>query len=91
MPCFPIAELPSLPAVSTWTPQDIATFLEAIELPEYKPAFAAKNTTGKELIDLREPDLATMGIEKLGHRKARLVAFPCCVVEQACALPYAWC
>lgn len=61
----------TLPGVPSWTVNDVGTFLDYIEIPEYKERFSTKGVTGAELLRLQDQSLVAMGIDKLGHRKAR--------------------
>lgn len=50
---------------------DVGTFLDYIEIPEYKERFASRGINGAELLRLQDSTLVNLGIDKLGHRKVR--------------------
>merc|ERR1712054_245636 len=52
-----------------WTKQEVATWLQFIDLTEYKRTFLDNCITGQELVDLDNQDLAMLGVRTLGHRK----------------------
>ncbi|KJE88393.1 diacylglycerol kinase kappa [Capsaspora owczarzaki ATCC 30864] len=55
-----------------WSTETIGSWLHALELDEYIPAFAGNAITGVELLLLNREDLAELGVEKLGHIKRLL-------------------
>ena len=58
----------------TWSIEDVGTWLQSINFPEYKRIFMENFISGYELLDLSEEDLIMMGISILGHRKRILKA-----------------
>ena len=57
--------------VPSWSVSDVGTFLDYIEIPEYKERFASRGINGAELLRLHDSALMNLGIDKLGHRKVR--------------------
>ncbi|XP_053129577.1 diacylglycerol kinase delta-like isoform X2 [Hemicordylus capensis] len=58
-----------LTAVDNWGPEEVAAWLEALDLGEYREIFARHDIQGSELILLERRDLKDLGISKVGHVK----------------------
>uniref|UniRef100_A0A8D2LXB6 Diacylglycerol kinase n=1 Tax=Varanus komodoensis TaxID=61221 RepID=A0A8D2LXB6_VARKO len=67
---FPSFRLP----VASWGPEEVAAWLEALDLGEYKEIFERHDIQGAELILLERRDLKDLGISKVGHLKRILQA-----------------
>ncbi|KAJ7310345.1 hypothetical protein JRQ81_007254 [Phrynocephalus forsythii] len=55
--------------VENWGPEDVAAWLEALDLGEYKELFMRHDIQGSELVLLERRDLKDLGISKVGHLK----------------------
>ncbi|KAM6427486.1 diacylglycerol kinase kappa [Liasis olivaceus] len=55
--------------VDSWGPEEVAAWLEALDLGEYKELFVRHDIQGSELILLERRDLKELGISKVGHLK----------------------
>ncbi|XP_070616190.1 LOW QUALITY PROTEIN: diacylglycerol kinase kappa [Erythrolamprus reginae] len=55
--------------VDTWGPEEVAAWLEALDLAEYKELFRRHDIQGSELLLLERRDLKELGISKVGHVK----------------------
>uniref|UniRef100_A0A8C5SZQ1 Diacylglycerol kinase n=1 Tax=Laticauda laticaudata TaxID=8630 RepID=A0A8C5SZQ1_LATLA len=55
--------------VDNWGPEEVAAWLEALDLGEYKELFVRHDIQGSELILLERRDLKELGISKVGHVK----------------------
>ncbi|XP_061455059.1 diacylglycerol kinase delta-like isoform X2 [Rhineura floridana] len=55
--------------VDNWGPEELAAWLEALDLGEYKEIFMRHDIQGSELILLERRDLKDLGISKVGHLK----------------------
>ncbi|XP_026572402.1 diacylglycerol kinase delta-like [Pseudonaja textilis] len=55
--------------VDSWGPEEVAAWLEALDLGEYKELFVRHDIQGSELILLERRDLKELGISKVGHVK----------------------
>uniref|UniRef100_A0ABM5EWG3 Diacylglycerol kinase n=1 Tax=Pogona vitticeps TaxID=103695 RepID=A0ABM5EWG3_9SAUR len=55
--------------VENWGPEEVAAWLEALDLGEYKELFVRHDIQGSELILLERRDLKDLGISKVGHLK----------------------
>ncbi|XP_066496267.1 diacylglycerol kinase delta-like [Tiliqua scincoides] len=55
--------------VDNWGPEEVAAWLEALDLGEYKEVFMRHDIQGSELILLERRDLKDLGITKVGHVK----------------------
>ena len=58
-----LADIPS------WSVANVGTFLDYVEIPEYKERFAAKAINGLALLRMDDALLSALGVDKLGHRK----------------------
>ncbi|XP_065333639.1 diacylglycerol kinase eta isoform X2 [Cloeon dipterum] len=56
-------------AVEAWGAQEVATWLTALGLNEYRDNFTQNDIQGRELLSLGRRDLRELGVEKLGHVK----------------------
>ncbi|XP_059478618.1 diacylglycerol kinase eta-like isoform X2 [Neocloeon triangulifer] len=56
-------------SVETWGAQEVATWLTALGLTEYRDNFTQNDIQGRELLSLGRRDLRELGVEKLGHVK----------------------
>lgn len=52
-----------------WNPEEVADWLDLLEISETKELFIDNAIGGSELLDLSDADLRSMGIAKVGHRK----------------------
>ncbi len=52
-----------------WTREDVGTYLDLIELGDYKNIFRDQHITGADLQDLTNDDLMRLGMTRIGHRK----------------------
>lgn len=55
--------------VDNWGSEEVAAWLEALDLGEYKEVFMRHDIQGCELILLERRDLKDLGITKVGHMK----------------------
>uniref|UniRef100_A0A5F8GL32 Diacylglycerol kinase n=1 Tax=Monodelphis domestica TaxID=13616 RepID=A0A5F8GL32_MONDO len=55
--------------VDKWGPEEVASWLDALGLGEYKDIFTRHEIQGSELILLERRDLKDLGIRKVGHVK----------------------
>ncbi|KAG8144734.1 hypothetical protein E2320_013182 [Naja naja] len=55
--------------VDSWGSEEVAAWLEALDLGEYKELFVRHDIQGSELILLERRDLKELGISKVGHVK----------------------
>eukprot|EP01121_Diplochlamys_sp_Union-15-3_P009811 TRINITY_DN2692_c0_g1_i3.p1 TRINITY_DN2692_c0_g1~~TRINITY_DN2692_c0_g1_i3.p1 ORF type:complete len:501 (-),score=75.39 TRINITY_DN2692_c0_g1_i3:31-1533(-) len=62
-----LAEL-YMKGISSWGPNDVASWLENIELGEYSEHFIKAKVQGANLINFTKKELSELGIIKLGHR-----------------------
>ncbi|XP_070807818.1 diacylglycerol kinase kappa [Pituophis catenifer annectens] len=58
--------------VDSWGPEEVAAWLEALDLGEYKELFMRHDIQGSELMLLERRDLKELGISKVGHVKRLL-------------------
>ncbi|KAM8965266.1 diacylglycerol kinase kappa [Sarcophilus harrisii] len=56
-------------SVDKWGPEEVASWLDALGLGEYKDIFTRHEIQGSELILLERRDLKDLGIRKVGHVK----------------------
>jgi len=54
--------------IEEWTAEDIAKYLDSIDLGDYKPLFVNHGITGPALVAMREHDFAALGITTPLHR-----------------------
>ena len=54
---------------STFTSDDVAKFLDKIELPQYSEAIRSKDITGKMLLGASNQELIELGVTSPLHRK----------------------
>jgi len=52
-----------------WNADEVADWLDLLEISETKDLFLENAIGGSELLDLSDADLRSMGIAKVGHRK----------------------
>ncbi|XP_067327696.1 diacylglycerol kinase kappa [Anolis sagrei] len=55
--------------VENWGPEEVAAWLDALDLGEYKETFVRHDIQGAELILLERKDLKDLGVSKVGHLK----------------------
>ncbi|KAK9958280.1 hypothetical protein ABG768_010415 [Culter alburnus] len=60
----PFADKPVL----VWTKQDVADWLESLNLAEHKKAFLDNEIEGAHLPNLQKEDLVDLGVTRVGHR-----------------------
>nr|CAD7428919.1 unnamed protein product [Timema monikensis] len=60
--------------VATWGTEEVATWLEALQLAEYAESFMQHDIRGRELLALCRRDLKELGVTKVGHVKRILQA-----------------
>ncbi|XP_044743893.1 diacylglycerol kinase eta [Chrysoperla carnea] len=60
--------------VATWGTQEVATWLETLQLSEYTESFIRNDIRGRELLTLARRDLKDLGVTKVGHVKRILQA-----------------
>ncbi|XP_020297284.1 diacylglycerol kinase eta isoform X2 [Pseudomyrmex gracilis] len=60
--------------VTTWSVQEVCTWLENLQLGEYADKFVSHDIRGRELLTLARRDLKELGITKVGHVKRILQA-----------------
>ncbi|TYZ65543.1 hypothetical protein PybrP1_007720 [[Pythium] brassicae (nom. inval.)] len=66
---------PLPPAVRDWSVDDVGRWLDALALPQYKPAFAEGAVDGEFLLELRPEDLAdVLGVRHALHVRKLVVA-----------------
>ncbi|KAJ6653547.1 hypothetical protein lerEdw1_009127 [Lerista edwardsae] len=63
------AKAGGLTPVDHWGPEDVAAWLETLDLGEYREIFMRHDIQGSELILLERRDLKDLGITKVGHVK----------------------
>lgn len=63
-----------LTTVSTWGTEEVALWLENIQMSEYKENFIRHDIQGSELLQLERRDLKELGVTKVGHIKRLLQA-----------------
>eukprot|EP01098_Paradermamoeba_levis_P011429 TRINITY_DN488_c0_g2_i1.p1 TRINITY_DN488_c0_g2~~TRINITY_DN488_c0_g2_i1.p1 ORF type:complete len:575 (+),score=222.84 TRINITY_DN488_c0_g2_i1:89-1813(+) len=56
----------------SWSVSDVGLWLNFVDLAEYKITFIENSISGAELFDLKDEDLISMNMNKLGHRKKLL-------------------
>ncbi|KAM9470293.1 SH3 and multiple ankyrin repeat domains protein 2b [Clarias gariepinus] len=55
-------------AVLSWTKQDVADWLESLNLAEHRDAFLENDIEGTHLPSLQKQDLIDLGVTRVGHR-----------------------
>lgn len=60
--------------VQSWGTQEVATWLETLQLSEYIDSFIRNDIRGRELLSLARRDLKDLGVTKVGHVKRILQA-----------------
>ncbi|XP_050509097.1 diacylglycerol kinase eta [Diabrotica virgifera virgifera] len=60
--------------VASWSTQEVATWLETLQLSEYVESFEKNDIRGRELLTLARRDLKDLGVTKVGHVKRILQA-----------------
>nr|CAI5860185.1 unnamed protein product [Callosobruchus analis] len=60
--------------VANWGTQEVATWLETLQLSEYIDSFEKNDIRGRELLTLARRDLKDLGVTKVGHVKRILQA-----------------
>lgn len=55
-------------AVELWSKQDVADWLESLNLGEHKEAFLDNEIEGAHLPSLQKEDLIDLGVTRVGHR-----------------------
>ncbi|XP_076663150.1 diacylglycerol kinase eta isoform X2 [Andrena cerasifolii] len=65
---------PARDQVTTWGVQEVCTWLEHLQLGEYRDKFVSHDIRGRELLTLARRDLKELGITKVGHVKRILQA-----------------
>ena len=55
--------------VHLWGPDEVAVWLESLQLEEYRDDFIRHDIRGSELLTLERRDLKELGIHKVGHIK----------------------
>lgn len=60
--------------VASWGTQEVATWLETLQLSEYIESFEKNDIRGRELLTLARRDLKDLGVTKVGHVKRILQA-----------------
>lgn len=60
--------------VASWGTQEVATWLETLQLSEYIDSFVKNDIRGRELLTLARRDLKDLGVTKVGHVKRILQA-----------------
>ena len=60
--------------VASWGTQEVATWLETLQLSEYIDSFVRNDIRGRELLTLARRDLKDLGVTKVGHVKRILQA-----------------
>lgn len=59
---------------ASWGTQEVATWLETLQLSEYIDSFEKNDIRGRELLTLARRDLKDLGVTKVGHVKRILQA-----------------
>ncbi|KAL6071290.1 SAM domain (Sterile alpha motif) domain containing protein, variant 2 [Balamuthia mandrillaris] len=54
--------------IEEWGPEDVALWLETVELGQYSPHFCEQSVSGEILPEIQRDDLKELGMKKLGHR-----------------------
>lgn len=62
------------PGVSSWSAEQVASWLAEIQMREYQEHFLRHDIRGPELLSLERRDLKELGITKVGHIKRILQA-----------------
>ncbi|XP_044751269.1 diacylglycerol kinase eta isoform X2 [Coccinella septempunctata] len=65
---------PGREVADTWGTQEVATWLETLQLSEYIDSFIKNDIRGRELLTLARRDLKELGVTKVGHVKRILQA-----------------
>ena len=60
---------PSQISVHLWGHDEVAAWLESLQLEEYRDSFIRHDIRGSELLTLERRDLKELGIHKVGHIK----------------------
>lgn len=60
--------------IAPWGTQEVATWLETLQLSEYIESFVKNDIRGRELLTLARRDLKDLGVTKVGHVKRILQA-----------------
>ena len=60
--------------VCNWDTDEVVTWLDTLQLSEYKDNFIANDIRGQELLSLSRKDLKELGVDKIGHSKRILLA-----------------
>lgn len=60
--------------VALWGTQEVATWLDTMQLSEYIDSFVRNDIRGRELMTLARRDLKDLGVTKVGHVKRILQA-----------------
>lgn len=60
--------------VASWGTEEVATWLENLQLSEYIDSFIKNDIRGRELLTLARRDLKDLGVTKVGHIKRILQA-----------------
>ncbi|XP_053652287.1 diacylglycerol kinase delta isoform X3 [Cherax quadricarinatus] len=55
--------------VREWGPEEVAVWLDTLQLTEYQESFIRHDIRGSELLNLERRDLKELGITKIGHIK----------------------
>ncbi|XP_076311305.1 diacylglycerol kinase delta-like isoform X2 [Tachypleus tridentatus] len=66
------SELP--PVVWSWSAEEVALWLESLQMGEYGESFIKHDIQGPELLSLERRDLKDLGVNKVGHIKRILQA-----------------
>jgi PAS domain S-box-containing protein len=56
-------------APESWSVNEVATWLDFIQLSDYRAEFMKQQVSGAELFDLEAEDIAALGVKKIGHKK----------------------
>jgi len=56
-------------APESWSVSEVATWLDFIQLSEYRAEFMKQQVSGAELFELEAEDIAALGVKKIGHKK----------------------
>ncbi|KAL3282890.1 hypothetical protein HHI36_006048 [Cryptolaemus montrouzieri] len=65
---------PGREVADCWGTQEVATWLETLQLSEYIDSFVKNDIRGRELLTLARRDLKDLGVTKVGHVKRILQA-----------------
>lgn len=65
---------PGREVADSWGTQEVATWLETLQLSEYIDSFIKNDIRGRELLTLARRDLKELGVTKVGHVKRILQA-----------------